>query len=320
MAAPASPASGASTSSPDDRAPGPHHPRVPDPRRAPRPRRRGRVGIYGPSHLARLELIGRLQARGYSLAGIRDLLGAWRDGADLGEVLGLAPDQLVHLDEPGVPATLDQLATPAPTLVPDRLDDLVATGAVEACGPERYCIPSPSLLQLAVDARGAGYSPGQVLALLQTIGQAAGTVADATIALLGDPPPARTATGSSPWPNAGAACSPTAPAGSPCTPSAAGSASRTRTPSPPSCADASQVRLGETVLDIGSGRAARRRLPGRRAGGGRGHPHPPTHHGAPSAGRASRARTRRRRRRAGRGRGRGAWSSPGSRGSVRWRR
>jgi hypothetical protein len=28
-----------------------------------------------------------------------------------------------------------------------------------------------------------------VLALLQTIGQAAGTVADATIALLGDPPP-----------------------------------------------------------------------------------------------------------------------------------
>jgi DNA-binding transcriptional MerR regulator len=155
----------------------------------PAPRRRGRVGIYGPSHLARLELIGRLQARGYSLAGIRDLLGAWRDGADLGEVLGLAPDQLVHLDEPGVPATLDQLATLLPQLVPDRLDDLVATGAVEACGPERYCIPSPSLLQLAVDARGAGYSPGQVLALLQTIGQAAGTVADATIALLGDPPP-----------------------------------------------------------------------------------------------------------------------------------
>ena len=155
----------------------------------PSPERRGRVGIYRGAHLARLELVGRLQARGYSLASIRDLLGAWRDGADLGEVLGLAPDQLVHLDEPGVPATLDQLATLLPQLVPDRLDDLVATGAVEACGPERYCIPSPSLLQLAVDARGAGYSPGQVLALLQTIGQAAGTVADATIALLGDPPP-----------------------------------------------------------------------------------------------------------------------------------
>ena len=154
----------------------------------PAPRRRGRVGIYGPSHVARLELIGRLQARGYSLAGIRDLLGAWRDGADLGEVLGLAPDQLVHLDEPGVPATLDQLATLLPQLVPDRLDDLVATGAVEACDPDRYCIPSPSLLQLTLDALGAGYAPGQVLALLQTIGQAAATVADTTIALLGDSP------------------------------------------------------------------------------------------------------------------------------------
>src|ERR671911_581332 len=129
----------------------------------PAPRRRGRVGIYGTSHLVRLKLIGRLQARGYSLAGIRDLLGAWRDGADLGEVLGLAPDQLVHLDEPGVPATLDQLATVLPSLVPDRLDDLIATGAVEACGPDRYCIPSPSLLQL--------------------------TVADPTIDLLGAPPP-----------------------------------------------------------------------------------------------------------------------------------
>jgi DNA-binding transcriptional MerR regulator len=155
----------------------------------PPPRRRGRVGIYATSHLARLELIGRLQARGYSLAGIRDLLGAWRDGADLGEVLGLAPDQLVHIDEPSVPATLDQLATVLPQLVPERLDELLATGTVEACGPDRYCVPSPSLLQLTADALAAGYAPGQVLAMLRTIGRAAAAVADATIGLLGDPPP-----------------------------------------------------------------------------------------------------------------------------------
>ena len=161
----------------------------------PAPRRRGRVGIYGPVHLARLELIGRLQARGYSLAGIRDLLGAWRDGADLGEVLGLDPDQLVHLDEPGVPATLDQLAAAAPSLVPDRLDELLATGAVEACGPDRYCIPSPSLLQLAIDALGAGYAARRC-SPSDAIGQAAGTMADAAIDLLGDPPPRRTPTGS----------------------------------------------------------------------------------------------------------------------------
>jgi DNA-binding transcriptional MerR regulator len=150
----------------------------------PSPERRGRVGIYRVAHLARLELIGRLQDRGYSLAGIRDLVGSWRDGADLGEVLGLEADQLVHLDEPGAPATPDQLAALLPTLVPHRLDDLLATGVIEACGSGRYCVPSPSLLQLAVDAIAAGYQPDAVLALLTTIRDATTVIATATVALL----------------------------------------------------------------------------------------------------------------------------------------
>jgi DNA-binding transcriptional MerR regulator len=155
----------------------------------PPPERRGRVGIYHRAHLSRLELIGRLQQRGYSLAGIGDLLASWRDGADLGEVLGLAADQLVHLDEPGAPATSDQLAHLLPDLVPARLDDLLAVGVVEACGPERYCIPSPSLLQLAVDLLAAGYPPDRVLGLLGTIHAATTAVAAATVELLTERPP-----------------------------------------------------------------------------------------------------------------------------------
>lgn len=154
----------------------------------PSPERRGRVGIYRGTHLSRLELIGRLQERGYSLAGIRDLVGSWRDGADLGEVLGLEADQLVHLEEPGAPATPSQLVELLPSLVPDRLDDLRATGVIEACGPGRYCVPSPSLLQLAVDAIAAGYEPDAVLALLTTIRDATAVIAGATVALLTDRP------------------------------------------------------------------------------------------------------------------------------------
>jgi DNA-binding transcriptional MerR regulator len=154
----------------------------------PPPERRGRVGIYRSAHLARLQLIGRLQDRGYSLAGIRDLVGSWRDGADLGEVLGLEADQLVHLDEPGAPATPDQLADLLPTLVPHRLDDLLASGVIETCGPGRYCVPSPSLLQLAVDAISTGYDPDRVLALLTTIRDATSVIAGATVALLTDRP------------------------------------------------------------------------------------------------------------------------------------
>jgi DNA-binding transcriptional MerR regulator len=154
----------------------------------PPPARRGRVGVYGAGHVTRLELIQRLQARGYSLAGIRDLLESWRDGSDLGEVLGLAADQLVHVEEPGAPATVEQLARLIPQLIPERLDDLLSTGVVEACGPDEYCIPSPSLLQLTKDAIGAGYPPDAVLRLLDQIGHATGTIADAVAVAMASRP------------------------------------------------------------------------------------------------------------------------------------
>jgi DNA-binding transcriptional MerR regulator len=154
----------------------------------PPPARRGRVGVYGASHLTRLGLIGRLQQRGYSLAGIRDLLAAWRDGGDLGELLGLAPDQLVHVEEPGAPATADQIARLLPDLAPVEVEDLLATGVVEECGPDRYCVPSPSLLQLTTDAIGAGYDAHRVLDLLHTLHQAAESIADAVVRAMAERP------------------------------------------------------------------------------------------------------------------------------------
>ena len=43
----------------------------------PPPERRGRIGLYDAGHVQRLELIARLQHRGYSLAGIREELAAF---------------------------------------------------------------------------------------------------------------------------------------------------------------------------------------------------------------------------------------------------
>jgi len=155
------------------------------------PRKVGRVGLYGTAHLRRLQLIARLQDRGYSLAGIGDLLAAWRAGDAIGDVLGLGPDQLVHVDEPGTPATLGQLAELLPSLIPDRLDDLLATGVIEDCGPERFCVPSPSLLQLAVDALAAGLDPETVLELLAAFGTAADSVTKAVLDALSQLPSTR---------------------------------------------------------------------------------------------------------------------------------
>ena len=157
-------------------------------RLVPPPEKRGRVGVYRSAHLHRLQLIGRLQERGYSSAGIRDLLTSWRDGDELTDVLGLSPDELVHLDEPGTPATLDQLVRLLPALVPRRLDDLLAVGLIDECGPDRYCVPSPSLLQLTVDALAAGYPPRQVLTLLTAVSDAATLVATTAAKLLAYPP------------------------------------------------------------------------------------------------------------------------------------
>jgi DNA-binding transcriptional MerR regulator len=144
--------------------------------------------VYGGSHLHRLVLIGRLQKRGYSLSGIRDLLDAWRDGDDLGDVLGLMPDQLVHIEEPGAPATMSQLELLLPALVPARMPELLASGVVERCGDQTYCVPSPSLLQLAVDASRTGYTPDAVLQLLDALGAAAISVATAAVAALAQRP------------------------------------------------------------------------------------------------------------------------------------
>jgi DNA-binding transcriptional MerR regulator len=55
----------------------------------PAPKRRGRVGIYGPTHLARLRMIGPMLVRGYSLANVAELIEAWEKGHDIGKLLGL---------------------------------------------------------------------------------------------------------------------------------------------------------------------------------------------------------------------------------------
>ena len=52
----------------------------------PPPRLEGRTGLYGPAHLARLQLIADLQEAGYTLSAIEDFLGDLPDDADVDDV------------------------------------------------------------------------------------------------------------------------------------------------------------------------------------------------------------------------------------------
>src|SRR5258708_30537711 len=80
----------------------------------PAPRRQGRIGVYGQAHLDRLAAIGRLQRRGYSLAAIKDLLGA----GDAGGLAALLRADLgaAALDEMLLPLTRAQLNSRVPGL------------------------------------------------------------------------------------------------------------------------------------------------------------------------------------------------------------
>src|SRR5690242_15774470 len=53
------------------------------------PRLEGRTGWYADTHLSGLRLIARLQADGYSLAGIANLLEQWEQGRSLDAVIGV---------------------------------------------------------------------------------------------------------------------------------------------------------------------------------------------------------------------------------------
>ncbi|MCP2337998.1 MerR family transcriptional regulator [Actinomadura rupiterrae] len=140
----------------------------------PPPRLEGRVGFYDDSHLARLRLIGKLLARGYSSVIIKDLLAAWETGRDVGDVLGLEKvltdpwsDEL-----PGL-VTLDELiATFGPgrndDQVADDLDRAIRLGFVEPDG-DHFRVPSPRLLHVGAELVAAGIPLDAVFDIAQQI-------------------------------------------------------------------------------------------------------------------------------------------------------
>jgi DNA-binding transcriptional MerR regulator len=133
----------------------------------PPPERRGRVGLYGPEHVQRLQLIARLQRRGYSLAGIRDLLGAWESGTDLTTLLGVDQGQAV-LDETPLRLTRAELLQRLPALE-DSLDRASRAGLVRSHRAGYFIVRSPALLGLAADWVRAGVPLAEVLDVIEAL-------------------------------------------------------------------------------------------------------------------------------------------------------
>ncbi|MGH7820190.1 MAG: MerR family transcriptional regulator [Candidatus Binatia bacterium] len=122
-----------------------------------------RAAHYTAEHLARLRLVSRLQERGFSLAGIADLLDAWAEGRSVEQILGIesaalesSADASRLVTERELRALLPKAADPLETV-----KRLVALGLVER-RERRFRIRYPRLLELGVAAVNAGV-PEQAL-------------------------------------------------------------------------------------------------------------------------------------------------------------
>lgn len=128
----------------------------------PPPRLRGRTGLYGPAHVARLELVGELSALGFSLAAIEGYLGRLplSSGADelaLQRALltPWVPEQVEEIDR----SELDRRAGRA--LAGEDLATLEGLGIVTPLADGRVRLHGPSTLGGGLAVLDSGL-PGDV--------------------------------------------------------------------------------------------------------------------------------------------------------------
>jgi len=143
-----------------------------------------RSAIYGPEHLARLRVIGRMQERGHSLAGIKKLLQALEDGKSLEQLLGvetavaeLSNDRSVTMSE----AEFRQK-------VPKEMDANALIPALRQAGllireGDRLRVPYPDLLRLGVKAKASGMPLGALFLEYSRISRDVQGIAQRCVAL-----------------------------------------------------------------------------------------------------------------------------------------
>ncbi|MGK2950206.1 MAG: MerR family transcriptional regulator [Acidimicrobiales bacterium] len=125
----------------------------------PGPELEGRTGWYGPPHLARLRLISRLQADGFSLAGIGKLLDSWQEGRALTDLVGVERqlDELLHQRAPVVVDPLELAERfPAGSLTPELFQRAMSLGLVALTDTGQVEVPDRRFLDTGAELAALG--------------------------------------------------------------------------------------------------------------------------------------------------------------------
>jgi DNA-binding transcriptional MerR regulator len=148
----------------------------------PPPEVRARVGYYGDEHIARLRLIQELQADGFNLKGIKQLLERSGESAErLLDVKQLATAPFA--DTAPQVFTAEELAERFGDVHPKSIEKAERLGALVPLGDGRFEAPSPALLEAAEEAMGQGISLRAALAAIEHVQKNAKSAADAFVRL-----------------------------------------------------------------------------------------------------------------------------------------
>jgi DNA-binding transcriptional MerR regulator len=130
----------------------------------PPPRRQGRAAFYGAGHVARIELIGRMQERGFSLAAIGELVAGWESGRGLDDVLVLEQTIPAWHQEAEVRMSPAELASrfPGAEITPQIMQRVIDLGFVEVDG-DMLVIKSVGFLDVGTALVALGFPLDDVI-------------------------------------------------------------------------------------------------------------------------------------------------------------
>ncbi|MGB3474352.1 MAG: MerR family transcriptional regulator [Mycobacterium sp.] len=133
----------------------------------PPPRRVGRIALYNDTHLTRLRLITSMLDRGYTIAHVKEMIGAWEQGKDLGDILGLE-SAIAGSWTTERPETMPRAEAERRIGDPPAMRRLVALGVIRLNEADAVAtITRPKLIDAFNEVRGYGIAIDKLIDLYE---------------------------------------------------------------------------------------------------------------------------------------------------------
>lgn len=133
----------------------------------PPPRRVGRIALYNDTHLTRLRLITSMLDRGYTIAHVKEMIGAWEQGKDLGDILGLE-SAIAGSWTTERPETMPRAEAERRIGDPPAMRRLVALGVIRLNEADSLAtITRPKLIDAFNEVRGYGIAIDKLIDLYE---------------------------------------------------------------------------------------------------------------------------------------------------------